>query len=245
MPTILISGAASGLGKAFLEAYIANPDNKIVAIDRSRIDISTLGDASSRVQTYTVDVTSEDSITAFTKSIANLEIQIIIHSVGIRGLVPSIEAEFPHDVARAETLEAMDSSTMLQTFQVNTIGTFLLIRALLPNLRLAGSPAAPARVIIMGSRMGSVSYNTTGGAYAYRASKAALNAVIKSFAIDVPDIVFAILHPGRVETGLVKCREEGAVEAGESVTDMLKWVGGLGLEKSGKYFDRFGEDIGW
>lgn len=88
-------------------------------------------------------------------------------------------------------------------------------------------------------------YNTTGSAYAYRASKAALNAIIKSFSIDVPEVVFTILHPGRVESGLVMCKEEGAISAEESVRTMVPLIGGFGKEDSGRFMDRFGERIEW
>jgi NAD(P)-dependent dehydrogenase (short-subunit alcohol dehydrogenase family) len=243
--TILISGASSGLGRAFLNAYASDAETTIVAIDRAPIDVSQFQNSSS-IHTLKVDVTSQESITGLVDVLDNRPIDLVIHSVGIRGLVPSIEKEHPDDVARAETLEAMDTDTMLRTFHINTVGTFMLIRALLPHLHKATKTSGePAKVIIMGSRMGSVSYNSTGSAYAYRASKAALNAVIKSFSIDVPDLVFSVLHPGRVETGLVKCREEGAIEAEESVRDMLKLIPKLGQEKSGGYFDRFGDNIGW
>lgn len=100
----------------------------------------------------------------------------------------------------------------------------------------------------MTSRMGSISHARTtglGGAYAYRASKAALNAVVTSLSIDLPHVMFALVHPGRVETGLTLCREEGAMEVEESVADMLALVGRLGREDSGRFMDRFGEDIGW
>jgi NAD(P)-dependent dehydrogenase (short-subunit alcohol dehydrogenase family) len=244
MRTILVSGAASGLGRAFVDAYIAIPDTEIIAIDRSPIDITSIKEPS-RIKTHQVDVTSESSISALINSISTTPIHIFIHSAGIRGLIPSIEAQYPNDVARAETLDAMDLDTMLRTFHINTAGTFMLIRALLPNLRFATTSTEPAKVVIMGSRMGSVSYNTTGAAYAYRASKAGLNAVMKSFSIDVPEIVFAILHPGRVETGLVLCREGGAIEAGESVKQMMELIPTLDLGKSGGFFDRFGDSIGW
>ncbi|KAK5144086.1 hypothetical protein LTR16_012827, partial [Cryomyces antarcticus] len=80
----------------------------------------------------------------------------------------------------------MDVETMTQALQVNVVGSFLLMRALVPNL----GKAKGARCVVMGSRMGSVGANDDGGAYAYRASKAGLNALVKSFAIDVPDVVF-------------------------------------------------------
>lgn len=93
--------------------------------------------------------------------------------------------------------------------------------------------------------MGSVGANSAGGGYAYRASKAALNAVVRSFAIDVPEVAVLLLHPGRVETGLVGWREEGAISAEESLGDCLKIIEGLEREGSGRLVDRFGEVIPW
>ena len=160
--------------------------------------------------------------------------------------MPAVEDAHPDDVAAAETLAVMDSATMLRTYEVNAVGTFTLLKHLIPHLRR--DAARPPRVVIMSSRMGSISYNTTGGAYAYRASKAALNAIVKSFSIDVADACFACVHPGRVETGLVKTREEGAISAEESVETMLGVIERLGVEgglTSGCFVDRWGNDIGW
>lgn len=98
---------------------------------------------------------------------------------------------------------------------------------------------------MLSSRMGSVAANNAGGGYAYRASKAALNAVVKSFSIDVPEVVWCLLHPGRVETGLVEWKEEGAISVQESLVDCLKIIDGLGVERNGKLIDRFGVEIAW
>jgi len=245
MPTILISGAASGLGNAFLQAYATDADNKIIAIDLRPINPSIVKSVHAAVETHQVDVTSNTSLNRFLGSLSNTSIDLVIHCVGVRGLVPSIETQYPNHVARAETLEAMDMDTMLQAFQINAAGTFALMRGLMDNLQQASNSEKPAKVVIMGSRMGSMTANTTGAAYAYRASKAALNAIVKSFSIDIPDVVFTIFHPGRVETGLVKCREEGAIEADESVKSMLPLISQLGLKNSGTFLDRFGEKIEW
>jgi NAD(P)-dependent dehydrogenase (short-subunit alcohol dehydrogenase family) len=242
MSTVLISGAASGLGKAFLERFVQSAEfTTIIAVDRSPIN----GVEDERVQYLDVDVSSTQSITNLAQQLRDVPIHLCIHSAGIRGLVPSVEAQHPDDVARAETIEAMDSDTMMRTFQINTAGTFLLIQALLPNFDIAKKTGTQAKVVVIGSRMGSISYNTTGGSYAYRASKAGLNAVMKSFSIDVQDVIFTVLHPGRVETALVKCREEGAIEPKESVDEMMKVIDTLTIAESGKFYDRFGQVIGW
>lgn len=244
MPIILISGAASGIGHAFLKAY-ATDANHIIAIDRAPIDTTTLP-SSAKIETYKLDVTSQDSLNAFLPDILNKPITLFIHSVGVRGLVPSIERENPSNVAAAETLSVIDTETMANTYNINVISTFTLLRSLLPNLLLSTRETGKAaKVIIMGSRMGSMGYNTTGSAYAYRASKAALNAITKSFSIDVPEVVFTILHPGRVESGLVMCKEEGAISAEESVRTIVPLIEVVGKEDSGRFMDRFGERIEW
>ena len=253
MPNVLVSGAASGLGKAFVTAYLKTTDNCVLAVDRSFSSFPAQGvleaadayrkdvgnDETNRLRLFTVDVRDERQIV--TELCGVVDVDLVIHSAGVRGLEPSVMVKKSEDVAKAEIVDVVMTETMMNTFQINTVGTFLLIRALLPSLRAGGRP----KVIIMGSRMGSMSSNTTGRGYAYRASKAAVNAVVKSFSIDVPEVVFAIVHPGRVESGLVAVKEDGAISAEESVKDMMGLIGRLGEEDSGRFFDRFGAEVPW
>ena len=253
MPNILITGAASGLGKAFVTAYLKDPDNSVFAVDRSysppnvynvlhAADVyrkNVGNDKTNTLRMFTVDVRDETGITTQLKDVKDID--LLVHSAGVRGLERSVSIMRSDDVAKAETMDVATAETMTDTFDVNAVGTFLIIRALLPKLRLGGG----SKVIIMGSRMGSMGSNTTGGGYAYRASKAAVNAIVKSFSIDVPEVVFAIVHPGRVESGLVAVKEDGAMSAEESVGDVTRLIGRFGTEDSGKFFDRFGKEVLW
>ena len=241
MPTILITGAASGLGAAFVETYRTQPSTKILALD-----VNPMRTSHANVHPHTLDLTNEEAVLEFANQISHDSVDLIIHSAGIRGLVPALETQYPNDVAACETLAGMDLETMTRTFQINTVATFSLLRTLLPNLQMAKQP----KVIVMSSRMGSLANNTlpkaaAGSAYAYRASKAALNMIVRSFAVDVPDVAFVLCHPGRVETNLVKGIEEGAITAEESVEGMLPLIELWGESDSGKYYDRFGEVIPW
>ena len=253
MPNILITGAASGLGKAFVTAYLRNPDNSVFAVDRSfssspAQDVLEAADAyrkevgndeSNTLHLSTIDVRDETGISMQLKDVKDLD--LVIHSAGVRGLERTVSIKKSDDVAKAETVDVLTVEAMTETFHINAVGTFLLIRALLPKLR----PGGRSKVVIMGSRMGSMGSNTTGGGYAYRASKAAVNAIVKSFSIDVPNVVFTVVHPGRVESGLVDVKEDGAISAEESVSDLLRLIGKFGREDSGKFFDRFGGLVPW
>jgi len=239
--TILISGAANGLGAAFLDAYRSQPNIQILAIDRSVIEAKH-----ENVRAFQVDLADETSVNTFARHIEETPIDLVIHSAGIRGLVPHREEENRGNVEACETLEAMDLATMNNTFQINAAGTFLLFRAILPNLLLSKNP----KVIVMSSRMGSLGNNfagnrAAGAAYAYRASKAALNAIVRSFVVDVPGVTFVLCHPGRVETKLVKWKEDGAISAQESVEGLLPLIERWGKADSGRYYDRFGDTIQW
>ena len=253
MPNILITGAASGLGKAFVTAYIKDTDNSVLAVDRGfssfpaqdALDAAAAyrknvgNDETNTLRMFTVDVRDQRQITTQLHDVRDID--LVIRSAGVRGLERSVSIEKSEDVAKAETLAVMTAETMTDTFHINAVGTFLLIRALLPKLR----PGGGSKFVIMGSRMGSMGSNTTGGGYAYRASKAALNAIVKSFSIDAPNAVFAIVHPGRVESGLVAIKEEGAISAEESVGDLLGLIGKLRKDSSGRFLDRFGGDVPW
>lgn len=84
-----------------------------------------------------------------------------------------------------------------------------------------------------------------GGAYAYRSSKAGLNALVKSFSLDVPEIIFTIVHPGRVDTNMTPNREEGAVDASEAIKIMMPRIQKFAKQDSGKFYTREGEEIPW
>lgn len=265
VPTILITGAFSGLGRAFFEHFAtasraesshdASPAFKVIGIDRQpwadkdgKPQPSHIhGTRSIYVQ---VDITQPPhELEALTRKWVGTDspLTLVIHSAGVRGLVPSVPIRKSDDVAGAETLGVMDATTMMGTFEVNVVGALNVVTAVLPSLRVAAARGLRPKVVVMSSRMGSVAANSTGGGYAYRASKAALNAVVRSMSIDIPEVCFALVHPGRVETGLVSVREDGAMTCEESLRTMLPVLDRLGEGhlRSGCFVDRFGVEIPW
>ena len=254
-PAILITGASSGLGLAFLKHYALLPTtDHIIALDNQPLPEETHA-LPTHISFYNVDTADEDQMSDIALEMMGLSILLLIHCAGIRGLVPEFLQEQKDDakqknrvlgeadVAEAETYQVMDRATMMRTLEVNAFGTFNVLSNFVPCL--LGRKGA--KVVVLSSRMGSVGGNRKGGGYAYRASKAALNAVVKSFSVDVPGVQFLLLHPGRVETGLVEWKEEGAISVEESVRDCAEVIERLGWEgsKSAMFLDRFGEEILW
>lgn len=265
VPTILITGAFSGLGRAFFEHFATGSRKesshgeaqyfKVVVIDRQpwldqdgKPQTSHIhGPRSVYVQ---VDITSpRHELEALLRKWIGEEapLSLVVHSAGVRGLVSAVELRKSDDVAAAETLYVMDAATMMSTYEINVVGTFNVLTAVLPNLRLAAARGLKPKVAVMGSRNGSIVVNDKGGAYAYRASKVALNVVVKSMSIDVPEVCFALIHPGRVETGLVSVKEDGAITCEESLETMVPVLDRLGEGHltSGCFVDRFGVTIPW
>jgi NAD(P)-dependent dehydrogenase (short-subunit alcohol dehydrogenase family) len=239
MPVILISGAGSGIGHTFLEHYAKDKANTIHALDVAWNEEVNVDEHPANITTHTVNSASEESLAELTSKLKDTPIDLFIHSAAIRGLNPEIQKK-DDNPANAELLDVVDTEIYTQTLTVNIVGTFLLIRAVLPNLKAAKSP----KVIVMGSGMGSIA-NNKGGAYAYGASKAGLNYVVKSFVGDVPEVIFGIIHPGRVESRMTHVREEGAIDADEAIAMMLPIIDGMTPEQSGMFVTRENKPIPW
>lgn len=240
MPVILISGAGSGIGHTFLEHYAKDSANTIHAIDVSWSDDVRPQQAAANITTHTVNSASKESLDELSSKLNNTPVDLFIHSAAVRGLNPEIQKQ-ESDPAKAETLDVIDADIFQQTLTVNTLGTFMIIRAVLPNLKACKNGP---KVVVMGSGMGSIA-NNKGGSYAYGASKAGLNYVVKSFSADVPEVTFGIIHPGKVESRMTHVREDGAIDAEDAIGMMLPIIDGLKPEQTGMFVTRENKPIPW
>ena len=146
-----------------------------------------------------------------------------------------------------DALATVSSQTLLKTFTANTFGPLLPTQHLLPSLLLSSSP----RIGLMSSRVGSIADNSFGGCYAYRASKAALNSIGKSMAMDLKEkgVVVVLMHPGYVKTGLLPRGEmhrmKDAVEPEEAAGKLWGVFLKKGIEESGTFWHREGMELPW
>ncbi|KAF8856589.1 NAD(P)-binding protein [Acephala macrosclerotiorum] len=169
-------------------------------------------------------LTSPSSIKSFTQSFGAQPLNLLLN---IACVMPPKEQG---------SLENTSLEVLEKTFAVNIFGPLLLTQALLPNLLKAGSP----RIGNMSSRVGSMGDNSSGGSYAYRASKAALNSISKSMAVDLKDKGMTGLDKGG---GTWKAEE--AVEPDVAVERFWGVLMSKGLEDSGRVWHRDGFELEW
>ena len=146
-----------------------------------------------------------------------------------------------------DSRDTVNLKVMEKTFAVNTYGPLLLTQALLPNVLAA---PAPRKICVVSSRVGSIADNSSGGYYAYRASKCAVNSFFKCLAVELKDkdVVVSMLHPGFTNTNLspeIKTYP-GVVEADVAASGLWKnIVSQKGLEDTGKFWHREGFELPW
>ena len=224
MKTIVVTGANRGLGLEFARQFSASGD-RVIATARHPEDAQELRALDVRVEP--LDVSDPSSVRAFAAKIAGEPVDMLINNAGKGGGRSSFEQTDWADVAAF--------------FEANSIGPMRVAQALLPNLRLN-----KRRLIAsVTSRMGSIDDNSSGGAYGYRASKAALNMFNKSLSIDLATEGFTclVLHPGWVRTDMGGAGSP--LEARDSVADMVKIVNGATSADSGRFIDHDGATLPW
>ncbi|KAL8895362.1 MAG: hypothetical protein Q9192_003683 [Flavoplaca navasiana] len=232
MPAALITGANSGIGHAFTKLLISE-GYTVFALDR------VIGRELKELpcQKFECDLASSDSIDRFASHFRSFDgpLDVLLNIAGV--MAPKAD----------DALESVAPSTLLSTFQVNTFGPLLLTQALLPSLLQAKSP----KLAFMSSRVGSIADNSSGGAYSYRSSKAALNSIGKSMAMDLKEkgVVVLLLHPGFVISGLDRTdgtrNNPEAVQPEEAAEKLWKVVRAKGLAETGTFWHREGFELPW
>ncbi|CAD0089571.1 unnamed protein product [Aureobasidium mustum] len=180
-----------------------------------------------------LNIRSPESISNFVSSLSGQPIDMLLNVAGT--------------MARHEddALGSVNKATLTRIFETNTFGPLLLTQALLPNLL----DASGAMIGIVSSRVGSIADSSTGGIYAYRASKAAVNSIGKSLAMDLKDkgVVVSLLHPGIFKTGLYSTDADTAeaIMPDEAATKLWKVWKSKDMEDTGKFWHREGQELPW
>lgn len=226
LKTALIIGASRGIGLGLAQAYLAE-GWRVIATRRceSTGGLAALRRASGdRLVIEDLDVTDDAGIVALRRRLAHEKLDLLLVSAG------TIDAA-GHPVGRVPTEEFNRLMT------TNALGPLRIIEVFADSVREDGVIAA------MSSVLGSVAGNTTGGYEVYRASKAALNTLLRSFAARKPERTVLALHPGWVRTDMGGA--EAAIDVAESVKGLICVVAAQAGRPGCRYLDYAGETIPW
>jgi len=237
MDTVFITGASRGIGRELVRQCVARGD-RVVATARSPESLASLRKEFGRgITALRCDVRDDASIEACRAELAGTTgaIDLLVNAAGIYSLLSD------HWDASATGFSTLSRDELATVFDVNATGAMLVIKAMLDLLRGAARP----RVLNLSSLMGSVSVRTSGGDYAYAASKAALNIMTRSFAAEyrAAGIVAVAITPGWVRTDMGGAR--AALSPEESVRGLLTIADRLTLADSGSFINYEGVPQPW
>lgn len=223
MPTILITGANRGIGLALTQRHRDRGDKVIAVCRQSSPALAATG---AQVESG-IDVTDDDAVAALASRLAGLPIDVLVLNAGV------LERD------RLGDIDARGLDAMRRQFEVNALAPLRVVQS------LAGNLGQGSRIGIITSRMGSMADNSSGGYYGYRASKAAVNAIGRSLAMDLRDrgIGVFLLHPGFVATDMVGGR--GDIAPAQAAANLVARLDGLGLEQTGSFWHADGTPLPW
>jgi NAD(P)-dependent dehydrogenase (short-subunit alcohol dehydrogenase family) len=225
--TVLITGASRGLGYEFARQY-AMAGWRVIATCRGAKDMEALTKLGSEVEVYKLDVTDHDQILALAHTLRRESIDVLLNNAGVHGPRPS-------------RFGAIDYEAWEQVFRINTLGPMRMAECFVDHIARSDRKL----IVQISSFMGSISGNEVGGAYTYRSTKAAVNAVTKNLAVDLRDrgIIVISMHPGWVTTDM---GGPGAdLEPTESIRAMRKVFEGIKRGDTGQFLNYDGSIISW
>lgn len=232
MNTVLITGANRGIGLEFARQYAAD-GWQVVACCRQPQQAEALNRLADQYQDrfsiHRLDVRELTEIDQLSHKLQDLPIDILINNAGV----------YPH--AQNGEFGRISYDDWMEAFRVNTFAPLKMVEALVEQIACSQLKI----VATITSKMGSIADNQRGGSYIYRSSKAAVNMVVKSLAIDLQPrgIIAVLLHPGWVQTDMGG--RDALISTKQSVTGMKSILDRVTHSDTGKFIAYDGQHIPW
>lgn len=227
MKTVMVTGANRGIGLELVRQYAADGE-RVFACCRKPQAADSLRDvaeaSADRMTVYRLDVTSPEDTVALKQTLGAAPIDILINNAGISG-GPGPDVDY----------DAWE-----QAFRVNSIAPYRISTTFHANL----ASGTLKKLATISSQLGSIT-NNSGGRTAYRASKAAVNQVMKGLAHEYQrdGIAVIMLHPGWVRTDMGG--PQAPVSPEESASGIKHVIENLRVENTGKFIDFQGRELPW
>ena len=244
----LIVGASQGIGLGFVRSLLK--DERVQKIFCTYRNTATAGELfalqkqhAPRVICLKMDVTEESQIASALREVKDSvsELHLVLYCVGVL---------HEGELAPEKSLRHLNSQNLMHSFQVNSIGAALVAKYLPPMFKRD----TPSIFASISAKVGSIGDNRLGGWYGYRASKAALNMLIRTTAIEYkrrcPSTIVVALHPGTTATRLSEPFQNNVPPAQlftvEHTVDLLSGVmAKLDLHDSGEFYSWNGSRLPW
>lgn len=252
----MVQGASRGIGLEFVKQLLERDQKgRVLATCRNPEQSTGLHDLkvrfADRLDIMKLDVTVESTVEAAANSVRETYgfLNLLVNTSGILSVPNLLHPE--------TTLNKVQKSALLLTYEVNAVGPILVIKHMWPLLKAGGGTGTErdaAVVANLSARVGSIGDNHLGGWHSYRASKAALNQLTKSVSVEFArkkdPIICLLLHPGTVDTELSRPFQrnvpQGKLFTKEfCVNKLLNIIDGAKINDNGKFFAWDGQEIPW
>ena len=219
---LLVIGASRGLGREFVRQY-REAGAQVTATARGAEALASLSALGATA--LELDVTSAESVSRLAWQLDGSAFDIAIFCAGVYG-------------PRSVGLEPPTDAEFAQVMNTNVLGAMRVVPSLVDVL------APNAKLVLLSSRMGAIAPRTGHQGWLYRASKAALNSVLKDTSQVLAGRCTCVsVHPGWVQTDMGGAEAQLTPE--RSVSDLRRVIAGLTPADNGRFFDHDGSAIDW
>ena len=224
MTTVLVIGASRGIGNEFVRQYAAG-GTTVIGTARSEEGRAAVREAGG--EPLSLDVLDDAAVAALATRLGDRSIDIAIINAGVYG--PRVTALTPPGNEEFDLV-----------MRTNVRAPMQLLSALAPILATSRGKAA-----VVSSKMGSVSMMSSSAGWLYRASKAAVNAVVKAASLELGPrgVVCVAFHPGWVKTDMGGVGAD--IDVATSVAGMRRVLAAANESHNGKFLNYGGEQLSW
>jgi NAD(P)-dependent dehydrogenase (short-subunit alcohol dehydrogenase family) len=235
MPAVLITGANRGIGLELARQYIGR-GWAVIAVSRGSSDPLEALSESGQLQSHRLDLTDDTALKALAESLQGQTIDVLVNNAGTMGW-----QNFAELGINAGRFGTFNREEWHQILDINLCTPMRLIELLIENLAASNN----GRIVNISSVVSSMALNRVGGMYAYRASKAAINSITQSLAVDLAsrNIIVVALHPGFVRTDM--SGPVASIDPDESAAGVIKVIDELAPEMSGRLVAWNGDLMPW
>lgn len=235
MPTAVITGANRGIGLELTRQYLDDGWTVYALTRNSSPELDALA-GSDDLEIISADLTSDASLTAAVAGIRANAVDLLINNAGTMG-----DGSFETEGFKFQSFGRFNRDEWRRVFDINVFTPQALTELMVDKL----ASAEHGVVVTLSSMLGSNELNTSGSLYAYRASKAAVNAIMRSMGHDLGrrGVIAVALHPGWVRTDMGGANAD--VPVTESVSGLRDVIAALKPDDGGAFIAFDGTRMPW